>query len=435
MESDHRLRVLLVEDHPAIARQLQEVLRDCSPLRVTWVASLATALSHLQVAAVDLVLLDLGLPDSQGLDTVARVAQDYPTLPIVVLTAHDEQLAIAALHAGAQDYLQKDAIDAGTLVRAIRYACERKRAEAALREAHEYIAQVVQSVQDGIIVYDRELRHHVWNSAMQALSGVPAALVVGRHAREAPPPWGEATMVATLQRALAGAVIIVPDLAYRKSDDGRNGWLVATFGPLRDAHGAVIGVIGSVRDITPHKEAEELLRSQAMVDDLTGLYNRRGFLALAPQCLRMADRNRQASLLMFADLDGLKAINDTLGHAAGDQALRDVATLLRQTFRTADLLARLGGDEFAVLVADTPFASRNTVLERLAAGLRAQRPLSLSLGVAGYDRTRPCSIEDLLARADAAMYEQKRHKQRTAGRELQPDEDGLSAGTRQTGAR
>jgi diguanylate cyclase (GGDEF)-like protein/PAS domain S-box-containing protein len=409
-------------------------------LRVAWVASLATALSYLQVAAVDLVLLDLGLPDSQGLDTVTRVAQDYPALPIVVLTAHDEQLAIAALHAGAQDYLRKDAIDAGMLVRAIRYACERKRAEAALREAHEYISQVVQSVQDGIIVYDRELRYHVWNSAMQALSGVPAAQVVGRHARKAPPPWGEATMITTLQRALAGAVIIVPEFAYRKPDDGRNRWLAATFGPLRGARGAVIGVIGSVRDVTLHKEAEKLLRSQAMVDDLTGLYNRRGFLALAPQCLRIADRNRQASLLMFADLDGLKAINDTLGHAAGDQALRDVATLLQQTFRTADVLARLGGDEFAVLVADTPFASRDTVLARLAASLRAHnadaaRPLSLSLGVVGYDRTRPCSVEDLLARADAAMYEQKRDKQRAANRELQPNEDSLSARPQRTGAR
>ena len=133
METEPLLSVLLVEDHPAVARQLQELLRNHPPFRVTWVATLAAALAHLQAAAVDLVLLDLGLPDSRGLDTVARVVQHHPELPIVVLTAHDERLAGAALHAGAQDYLSKDTLDPAMLVRALRYALERKRAEVALR--------------------------------------------------------------------------------------------------------------------------------------------------------------------------------------------------------------------------------------------------------------------------------------------------------------
>ena len=420
METGPPLTVLLVEDHAAVARLVQELLRDHPTLRLTWVETLAAAVAHLQAAAVDLVLLDLGLPDSQGVETVTRVVQAHPALPVIVLTAHDDDaLARAALTAGAEDYLSKGTIEPGMLVRAIRYACERKRAEAALREAHEYTNQAIRNAQDGIVVYDRELRHHVWNPAMEALSGVPAARVVGRHVREAPPPWGGATAVNTLQRALDGAVITLPEISYRMPGGGRDGWLAATFGPLREARGAIIGVIGSVRDITLRKAAEELLRSQSMLDDLTGLHNRRGFLALASPCLRMADRNRQAALLVFADLDGLKAINDTLGHGAGDQALRDVATILRRTFRTADVLARLGGDEFAVLVVDTPFASRDTVLARLAASLRthngsAPRALSLSLGVAGYERVHRCSVEDLLARADAAMYAQKGDKKTPA---------------------
>jgi signal transduction histidine kinase/CheY-like chemotaxis protein len=133
METDRPLSVLLVEDHPAVARDLQELLRAQPAFQVTWVATLAAALDHLQAATVDCALLDLNLPDSQGLDTLTRIVRDHPSLPIVVLTAHDEQLAGAALHAGAQDYLRKDTLDVAMLVRALRYALERNQGAVALR--------------------------------------------------------------------------------------------------------------------------------------------------------------------------------------------------------------------------------------------------------------------------------------------------------------
>jgi signal transduction histidine kinase len=137
METAPPLSVLLVEDHPAVAQQIQALLGDHYPCRITWAPTLTAARTQLQAAAVDCILLDLGLPDSQGLDTVAHVAQEYPALPIVVLTAHDDALARAALTAGAEDYLSKSTIEPGMLVRAIRYACERKRAEVQLRQAQK----------------------------------------------------------------------------------------------------------------------------------------------------------------------------------------------------------------------------------------------------------------------------------------------------------
>jgi diguanylate cyclase (GGDEF)-like protein/PAS domain S-box-containing protein len=434
-EAGRPLTVLLVEDHTGVAELLREILHEHGILRVGWVQTLAAALDHLRAAPVDVVLLDLGLPDSQGLDTVTRVVQAHPALPVIVLTArgHEEGLSGAALKAGAEDYIAKGTIEPNTLVRAIRYACERKRAEAALRESHEYTNQVIQSVQDGIVVYDRHLRHQVWNPAMEALSGVRAAAVVGRPAGEAPGAWGEAVAVSTLRRALAGDVVSLPEISYRIHESARDGWLAATFGPLRDGRGAIIGVIGSVRDITLRKEAEEVLWMQSLVDELTGLHNRRGFLVLAGQCLRLAERNRTEALLVFADLDGLKAVNDTRGHGAGDQALRDTAAVLRRSFRTSDVLARFGGDEFAVLVLDTGAANRHTVLARLDSSLRAHnasaaRPLSLSVGVAAYDRSQRCSVEDLLARADAAMYAQKSQKKQ-AGSPAVGVTDDPSTGT------
>lgn len=415
METGRQLSVLLVEDNAGDARLIQELLRDHAAVRIVWVESLAAAQTHLTEAATDLVLLDLALPDSHGLDTVTEVVRKWPALPVIVLTGqNDEALGHAAISGGAEDYLVKGSIDPGMLLRSIQYAYERKRMEAALREAHELTKQIVLSVQEGIVVYDRALRHTVWNPHMQALTGVSAAEVVGRHVREVAFS-GEASVLAALERALGGEVVTLPEIRHRGSNGGREGWRTANFGPLRDANGAIIGVIGNVRDITLRKEAEESLRSMSTKDELTGLHNRRGFFTLAPPFLKLADRKRRSALLLFADLDGLKTINDDLGHPAGDQAIKDVATILRRTFRASDILARLGGDEFAVLVLETPKASTEAVLARLERSLHthnanAVRPLSLSLGIARDDWEHPSSLEDLLAQADAAMYAQKREK-------------------------
>jgi diguanylate cyclase (GGDEF)-like protein/PAS domain S-box-containing protein len=416
MKTDGQLSVLLVEDNAGDARLIQALLQDTSTLRLVWVETLAAALARLAQPGMDLVLLDLGLPDSQGLDTVAQVSRERPALPIIVLTGRDDDaLARAALTAGAQDYLVKGAIEPGILLRSIHYAYERKRTEVALREANEFTNQIVLSVQEGIVVYDRELRYRVWNPYMEALTGLPASQVVGRGPMDVYLFSREAGVADALQRALGGEVVSLPDIPHHVPKSGREGWAAATFGPLHDVSGAIIGAIGTVKDITLRKEAEDLFRSLSTRDELTGLHNRRGFLTLGPQYLKMADRNRQPALLLFADLDGLKAINDTLGHGAGDQALRDIAAIFQRTFRASDILARFGGDEFAVLAMETARTSADKVKARLQRNLRAHNagispPLSLSLGIARYDQEHQCSLEELLAQADAEMYEEKREK-------------------------
>lgn len=159
------------------------------------------------------------------------------------------------------------------------------------------------------------------------------------------------------------------------------------------------------------------LRSLALTDDLTGLYNRRGFLASATHHLRLAKRNDEALLLFFADVNNLKEINDSYGHREGDLALIRTADALEQTFRDSDILARLSGDEFAVLAAEASIENEESIRQRLERNLHksseAESPyrLSTSIGVARFDPNRPCSLAELMGQADRAMYEQKRvHK-------------------------
>ncbi len=175
------------------------------------------------------------------------------------------------------------------------------------------------------------------------------------------------------------------------------------------------GVAVCWRDITGRKKAEEELRALTLVDDLTGLYNRRGFITLAQQQLKIARRMKREMLLLFADVDRLKSINDTLGHHEGDRALVDTAQILREAFREPDIIARIGGDEFSVLIIEASSDSADTIGRRLQENIKKHnrkegRPyeLSLSTGIVHFDPEHPCFVNELLERADKLMYEQKR---------------------------
>jgi diguanylate cyclase (GGDEF)-like protein len=163
---------------------------------------------------------------------------------------------------------------------------------------------------------------------------------------------------------------------------------------------------------------QEQLRLIALQDDLTNLYNRRGFATFADRHLVLARRKRQSLILIAADIDGLKSINDNFGHAAGDQAVRAAAEILRATYRSADIIARLGGDEFAVFPLEASTDSAELLLERLRTNIDAYNrqglnswKLSMSAGVASLDATDCESVQQLLDEADRALYQQKRLRQ------------------------
>jgi len=213
----------------------------------------------------------------------------------------------------------------------------------------------------------------------------------------------------------------VPFLFLSDSQDERHG-LAAVRAGAQDflVKGDLDGerLARALRHAIERNRLHAALLDLALVDELTGLYNLRGFLTLATRDQQVARRGDETLLVAFADLDDLKRVNDTAGHAAGDRALRDTALVLRQTFRDADLVARIGGDEYAVLVRHAGPESAGVLADRLRRQVRefnrrAARPyqLSISLGFAAHKASTLDSVAGLLERADRALYRDKRRKQ------------------------
>ena len=210
--------------------------------------------------------------------------------------------------------------------------------------------------------------------------------------------------------------------------DGHETWVSTTKVPLRDRNGNVVGVFGISRDITERKRAEQLLQEQstrladqaqtlerlASLDELTGLYNRRGLTTVGAQVLYEQRRTGNSLGVLFIDLDGLKDINDRFGHRAGDQALQATAEVIREQTRPSDVAARIGGDEFCLLISDASAETLTTVAARIDTAVAdhnravgAPYCVSLSSGSFLADPRSPGTINDLIEQADATMYQRK----------------------------
>jgi diguanylate cyclase (GGDEF)-like protein/PAS domain S-box-containing protein len=206
-------------------------------------------------------------------------------------------------------------------------------------------------------------------------------------------------------------------IAYRiKRKDNRYIWFESTIREVpRSGRDTPRELVVVSRDITERKLQEERLKEMAILDELTGLYNRRGFMALANQHLKQARRAKRRALLVFADLNGLKGINDTHGHADGDRALIAAAEVFNRTFRDSDVVARVGGDEFAILAIEADSENVEVIRQRLQSAVDFAnrgnaRPfnLSVSIGIVSYDPENDASVEEMMAFADREMYAEKR---------------------------
>jgi two-component system, cell cycle response regulator len=182
-----------------------------------------------------------------------------------------------------------------------------------------------------------------------------------------------------------------------------------------------------------HLGLQRTLLQMALRDDLTGLHNRRGFMALATQHLRWARESRQYMLMFYADLDGLKWINDHYGHDEGDRAISRAATCIERTFRKFDVTGRLSGDEFVALIREEPGRGAEAICQRLhlnladCSGAENRYKLSLSVGVAHFDPDKPATLQDLMRQADTALYERKRNNRARVSDDLTAAHSDASA--------
>lgn len=211
------------------------------------------------------------------------------------------------------------------------------------------------------------------------------------------------------------------------------GTLVATLGSLgfvpiaylliqsREGQGGEVSRINASlqAEIAQRKRAEEQLRALSFTDDLTGLFNRRGFLAMGEHQLKIARRTKRRLLLIYADLDNMKRINDKFGHVEGDAALAEAAGVLREVFRESDIVGRIGGDEFVILAVDSDGVPPEALINRLhqrctLANLKRAHPyvLAMSSGSAEFNPNNPVTLEELIRQADRAMYAEKQARQK-----------------------
>jgi diguanylate cyclase (GGDEF)-like protein len=288
------------------------------------------------------------------------------------------------------------------------------------------LGSIFESIGDSVVVIDRSRRFVVANAAFRRVFRKGFArgwLAIDAAERQdaqkedgTPLGWDEGP----LPRALRGDH--VDGLLMSLATDESRVWLDATSRPVLDEGGKVTAAVAVLRDVTRERRDRALLarqteelRAQSLVDELTGLYNRRGFLLLAEQHARAAVRAKRPFTVLFADLNGLKAINDTYGHDEGDRALRRTAAVFKTTLRESDIVARLGGDEYVALLDGADEETFARVMERMHHEIvvdhaREARPfrLSVSIGAAFHTDGAPETIEQLIAIADKRMYAQKR---------------------------
>ncbi len=272
---DQKINILLIEDNPDDAFLIQQMLAEVGePFAWAHTERLSTGLEHLTANSLDAVLLDLGLPDSQGMDTLVRVHALAPRVPIVVLSGLDDEiLAVKAVSGGAQDYLVKGQADGHLLARAIRYAIERKQVEEALRQLNatleaqvqartaEIVAEkekgetILRNIGDAILMTDLEMQIQYVNEAFTALTGYPAAEALGQQVYALMRGEMPEQTLRSLRLALRKGETWQGEMTARRKD-GRAYEATLTVAPVRDAKGQLVGYVSRHEDISRRKELE-----------------------------------------------------------------------------------------------------------------------------------------------------------------------------------
>jgi len=413
--------LLLVEDNPGDARLLREMLNEQGPheTEMTHVDRLSAAEKHLGENKVDIILLDLGLPDAHGLSAVRRAHAVAPRVPLVVLTGMDEELLAAqALQEGAQDYLIKGQIEARGLLRALRYAIERKTMEEALFVEKERAQVTLNCIGDAVACTDSSgnitflnlVAEKMTGWSLTEASGLPMSgvlRILDASSRETTPNPMELAVG-------QNQTVHLPLNSILIRRDGFEIPIEDSVSPIHDREGLPTGAVIVFRDVSAARAMALQIVHSAQHDFLTGLPNRMLLNDRLSQAITLAPRHFKKVAILFLDLDGFKHINDSLGHPTGDKLLQSIAKRLVECVRGSDTVSRQGGDEFVVLLSeverseDTAITARRMLQAVAESHSIDQHDLHVttSIGVSVYPDDG-LDAETLIKNADTAMYQAK----------------------------
>ena len=350
------VRILLVEDDEDDFVLTRDLLGESRRTRfeLDWISSFDDAIEALQRNGHDLALVDYRLGEHDGLELL-HVARDLGvTAPLILLTGQgDGDIDLAAMRAGAADYLVKGQIDAPLLERSIRYALEQSRTLQALRESEERYALSARGANDGLWVWDLRENDVYYSPRWKSMLGYGEAEIGG-----SPEEWltrvhpDDIVLLRTaIDRHLNGETPYLESEYRMRCRDGSYQWMLSRGLAVRDNSGMPVRFAGSQTDITERKLAVERLMHDAFHDALTNLPNRALFMDRLERAMELQRRHPDTMFaVLFLDLDRFKVVNDSLGHVLGDELLVEVAARLSRMLRSSDTVARLGGDEFAMLI-------------------------------------------------------------------------------------
>jgi diguanylate cyclase (GGDEF)-like protein/PAS domain S-box-containing protein len=293
------------------------------------------------------------------------------------------------------------------------YIVESRHAHGMLKESENKYRSLVESTEDSIYMVDKDYTYLFINRNHIKRMDLSGNEYIGRPYSEFHPPGETDKFKRNVDEVIRTGKSLRRE--HKSLRDGRH--FLQTLSPVCGSKGDIMGVTVVSKEITDLKAMEDQLHIMTLCDDLTGLYNRRGFFELIDHHLKKARRKKQELFMLYADLDNLKKINDTYGHKEGDKVIVEAAHILKTTYRESDIIARIGGDEFVVFPIKTDSDDIETIISRLKDSieehnnrmLRGYR-LSMSVGISPYDPESSQTVDELLAQADMLMYEHKKAK-------------------------
>jgi diguanylate cyclase (GGDEF)-like protein/PAS domain S-box-containing protein len=413
--------LLLVEDNPGDARLLREMFNEqgLHGIDLTHVECMGEAEVHLGQTAFDIILLDLGLPDVHGLGAVRRAHAAAPRVPLVVLTSSDdESMATQAFQEGAQDYLIKGQIDGRGLIRALRYAIERKTLEEAFFDEKERAQVTLNCIGDAVVCTDIAGNITFLNLVAEKMTGWAWKEATGRPMAEVfkiLDALSRETTPNPMQRVVGqGRTMHVPANCILIRRDGFEIPIEDSVALIHNREGEATGAVIVFRDVSAARAMAVQMMHSAEHDFLTGLPNRMLLNDRVNQAIAAAPRHNKKVAVLFLDLDGFKHINDSLGHPIGDKLLQSIAKRLVNCVRGSDTVSRQGGDEFVVLLSEMEQSEDAAIsaLRLLQAVAEAHTidqhdlHVTTSIGVSVFPDDGK-DAETLIKNADTAMYQAK----------------------------